>query len=89
MEHAANVLSATAATQVMWEHFKINKALYIPNVREYRTCIVNQLMAGVSVERAFERFLLEDKTSQTPPRAVIQDKKSKAEKNSRAPWPFS
>lgn len=55
--NAAPSISYDAAAQLMWDHYKVRKALFITDIRLYREGIIAALVAGMSPDAAFEPFL--------------------------------
>ena len=53
----SKIVTETVAAHATWEHYKKNKSLFVPNVREHYGYIVEQLIQGLSAEQAFSQFV--------------------------------
>jgi len=87
-KECAKVLSESAATQAMWDFYKFRKALYIPDIREYRIYIIGQLMLGVSPQHAFKQFLAGSSPALRPKKLTGPANDSKGKSLKQSPWPF-
>lgn len=53
----AKALTESQAAQVMWVHYRDNKAQLIRDVKEYRASILARLMEGIAVEQVFAPYV--------------------------------
>jgi len=84
----SKIVTETVAAHATWEHYKKNKSLFVPNIREHYGYIVEQLIHGLSAEQAFSQFVKVTEPNLTKSKTNVSAKISIAEKQARPPWPF-
>ena len=85
----AKQLAQAVAAQAMWEYYKENKAILIPDIREYRDYILELLMLGNSATKVFDQFVRVLEFAPTPCKSINGRKAGRSCKHLRAPWPFA
>lgn len=53
---APTQLNEDAAAQAMWLYYRDHKPQLVDDIRDYRTALLAQLMAGVAVEEVFAPY---------------------------------
>ena len=51
-------LSESLAAEAMWQYYKAHRSELIGKIKEFRSIILAQLMAGVPAEQVFEPYRL-------------------------------